>query len=120
MASIAFNIKDLRIRGGYSQEELAAAIGKTRSAVSQYEAGKIIPRMGVIEDMARFFGVSKDWIISGRVSDEPVYADERELLALYRRMEPSQKLAIMEVARSMAVASEKDGAGNREHEKVAR
>lgn len=63
MASIKDNIKRLREEAEMSQEELGAKIGKTRSAVSQYESGKIIPRMGVIEDIANFFGVQKSEIL---------------------------------------------------------
>lgn len=63
MAAIKDNIKELRERAGYSQEELGIKLGKTRSAVSQYESGKIIPRMGVIEELASIFGVSKSEII---------------------------------------------------------
>lgn len=63
MAAIKDNVKELRERAGYSQEELGAKLGKTRSAVSQYESGKIIPRMGVIEELASIFGVSKSEII---------------------------------------------------------
>lgn len=63
MAAIKDNIKELRERAGYSQEELGIKLGKTRSAVSQYESGKIIPRMGVIEELASIFGISKSEII---------------------------------------------------------
>lgn len=63
MSAIKDNIKELRERAGYSQEELGIKLRKTRSAVSQYESGKIIPRMGVIEELASIFGVSKSEII---------------------------------------------------------
>lgn len=63
MAEIRDNIKRLRLQAGFSQENLGEKLGKTRSAISQYESGKIIPRMGVIEDMASLFGVSKSEII---------------------------------------------------------
>lgn len=59
MSSIGANIKNLREQHGMSQNELAAKIGKSRAAISQYEHGNTIPRMGVIEDMARVFGVKK-------------------------------------------------------------
>lgn len=59
MAAINDNIKALREHAGISQEELGKKIGKTRSAISQYESGKIIPRMGVIEQLASVFGVQK-------------------------------------------------------------
>lgn len=63
MASIKDNIKRLREQSGLSQEELGVKIGKTRSAVSQYESGKIVPRMGVIEDLAVIFQVQKSDIL---------------------------------------------------------
>ncbi len=63
MAAIKDNIKRLRENADMSQEELGSKIGKTRSAISQYESGKIVPRMGVIEDIASLFGVQKSDII---------------------------------------------------------
>ena len=67
MSQIGKNIKRLRENADMSQEQLADRIGKTRSAVSQYEAGKIVPRMGVIEDIAAVFSISKTEIIGGRI-----------------------------------------------------
>ena len=69
MTTIKDNIRRLREKADMSQEELAAKIGKTRSAVSQYESGKIIPRMGVIEDIADLFGVQKAEILG----DAPLF-----------------------------------------------
>lgn len=67
MAEICENIKRLRHEAGMSQEKLGEILGKTRSAISQYESGKIIPRMGVIEDMSQLFGVKKSEIIGESV-----------------------------------------------------
>ena len=63
MTVISKNIKKLRESVDLSQEQLAERIGKTRSAVSQYESGKIVSRMGVIEDMSTVFGVQKSALI---------------------------------------------------------
>ena len=101
MSSIGWNIRDLRERRGMSQEELADRIGKTRSAVSQYESGKIVPRMGAIEDLASAFGVSKDVIINGYAHDDAVNADERELLGMFRQMDEKKRAALLGVARAM-------------------
>lgn len=61
--SIGANIKKLRTDAGLSQEKLGELIGKTRSAISYYESDTIIPRMGVIEELASVFDVSKSVII---------------------------------------------------------
>lgn len=63
MASIGKNIRTLRENAGMSQDQLGERIGKTRSAVSQYESDKIVPRMGVIEEIAHVFDVSKSELI---------------------------------------------------------
>ena len=61
--SIGKRIRELRVKAGLSQSQLGGLIDKTRSAVSQYESDTIVPRMGVIEDMARVFHVPKSSII---------------------------------------------------------
>lgn len=61
--SIGANIKKLRTDAGLSQEKLGELIGKTRSAISYYESDTIIPRMGVIEELASVFDVPKSVII---------------------------------------------------------
>ena len=59
------NIKRLREDRGLTQEELAKALGVTRPAVTQWETGWSQPRMGMVEKIAEFFGVSKSEIIEG-------------------------------------------------------
>lgn len=61
--SISTNIKRLRESKGLTQEELAKALGMSRPAVTQWETGWSQPRMGTIEKLAEFFGVSKADII---------------------------------------------------------
>ena len=83
MATIGENIKKLREKNGMSQSELAAKIGKSRTAVWQYERGDTIPRMGAIEEMARVFGVKKSAIIESRTEYgflNLATDDERELM----------------------------------------
>ena len=69
MGTISDNIKRLREDADMSQDQLGQRLGKTRSAISQYEAGKIIPRMGVIEDIAAVFNVPKSEILGEKVTN---------------------------------------------------
>lgn len=62
---IGKNIKRLRKQRGLSQEELAKELDVSRAAVTQWETGWSKPRMGTIEKLAAFFGVSKAEIIDG-------------------------------------------------------
>jgi transcriptional regulator with XRE-family HTH domain len=57
-AALAHNVKKLRIRSGWSQEQLAAAAGEMRQAViSEIETGKANPTMVTLEHIAAALGV---------------------------------------------------------------
>lgn len=59
LASFVGNkIKLYRKQKKMSVEELAKAIGKSKSTISKYETGKIIIDIETLEDIARAFGVS--------------------------------------------------------------
>lgn len=60
---IAENIKRLRNSHNLTQAELGEIAGVTDKAVSTWEKGEKIPRMGAIQKMADYFGVSKSNII---------------------------------------------------------
>lgn len=53
---IARNIKKLRAAARYSQEEVAQALGVTRSAYSNYESGDREMPYDVMEKASDFFG----------------------------------------------------------------
>ncbi|MBD5414905.1 MAG: helix-turn-helix transcriptional regulator [Bacteroides sp.] len=53
---IARNIKKLREISGYTQEEMANALGITRSAYSNYESGSREVPYDVLEKASDFFG----------------------------------------------------------------
>lgn len=106
MSEIGKVIKDLRESTNMSQDQLAAMIGKTRSAVSQYESGKIVPRMGVIEDIARIYGVPKAKII-GDSQFGSLSPEEQDLIRLFRSMEDAQRQLLIETAKSFSALSAK-------------
>ena len=110
MAKIGENIKNLREAAGMSQDQLAERIGKTRSAVSQYESGKIVPRMGVIEDLAHVFKIPKTEIIGERIeytaislaADGQLTAVEKRLIELWRSMDANGHIRLLEQAEFLA------------------
>lgn len=64
-------IYNLRKKHGLSQEEFADNLGVSRQAVSKWETGQSVPDSEKAAAMAKFFGVSLDWLING---DETVSA----------------------------------------------
>ena len=61
--SIAENIKRIRAEHGLSQAELGKIAGVSDKAVSTWELGLKTPRMGAVEKMANYFGVTKSAIV---------------------------------------------------------
>ena len=57
------NIIELRKRERLTQEELAKIEGVSRGAVSQFDGGFSEPRMGAIQNISDYFGMSKSAII---------------------------------------------------------
>ena len=100
MTAIGDNIKRLREKNGYSQAELADKLGKTRAAISQYENGSTIPRMGVIENMAQLFHVPKSELIESEYSVISLYTEEEnELIEQFRSLPTNAKRALLTALR---------------------
>ena len=114
--NVSESIKKLREEHGMTQEQFGKIAGVSSMAVSQWENGRAVPRMGSIQRLSDYFRIPKSKIMGDAAqytvvempSEELIMSDERELLSLYRRMRAEQRLAFMEIARSLAVASEKE------------
>lgn len=58
-------IAQLREQNNWSQEEFGAKIGKSRSAVSLWEAGTRNPDIEILAEIAQIFEVSTDYLLKG-------------------------------------------------------
>ncbi|MEM9052667.1 MAG: helix-turn-helix domain-containing protein [Bacteroidota bacterium] len=73
MIKVNENIKFLRKRRRYTQEQFAELIGIKRSLVGAYEEGRADPRLNNLIKMSEVFKVSLDALISKDVSSEEAY-----------------------------------------------
>lgn len=65
----------LRIGKGWSQGELARRIGVSASAVGMYEQGRREPSLSLVVQLAREFGVSTDYLLTGETQNgDPIDA----------------------------------------------
>lgn len=70
------NLKKLREDAHLSQEQLADAIGVSKSTIGMYEQGKRMPNTNtILKDIASYFGVSIDYLVGfqsdlGSLSEE--------------------------------------------------
>ena len=58
-------LKKMRKKKGLSQLKVAMDLSITREALSYYENGKRSPDVDMLVKLARYFGVSVDYIIFG-------------------------------------------------------
>lgn len=112
--SIGARIREAREQVGFSQAQLARALGITRSACSQWEASDgTAPRRERLEQIARLLGVSYEWLATGRSTVEPgvlesspgyassLTAEQREMLELYQRMSPASRRTLLDFLRTL-------------------
>ncbi len=94
-------IAELRRQRGLSQAELAGRLRISPSAVGMYEQGRREPSAALLVALAAEFGVSTDYLLTGKSGPAPEQVLERLLDAasqrLHRRGDPftRQELAVL-------------------------
>ena len=63
MEKLFERIKELRVERGITQAQLARDTGLTISAISKWEQGSRVPSAMVIITLAKYFGVSSDYLL---------------------------------------------------------
>lgn len=80
--SIGDNIRKLREHHGLSQVELGRIAGVSDKAVSTWENGLKVPRMGAVERICDYFGLQRSDILN----DEPALVNADAELTEYLEM----------------------------------
>ena len=68
-------LKTLREQKGLTVKEVAAAVGVREKVMEQYENGKEIPKLKVIEKIVKFYGFSTDRLFDEAVKEINAIAD---------------------------------------------
>ena len=107
MASMAENIRALRIKNNMTMEELGNIVGVQKSAIRKYESGMVenIPRSS-IKKMADAFGVSPSFLMGWTEEEKiPSAAEpklnegEEALLNLFRLIPEDKQQMVLEMIR---------------------
>ena len=56
-------VRELREQKGISQLSLGLRVGCSLNTISKIEKGEVDPRAGILLEMARYFGVSVDYLL---------------------------------------------------------
>lgn len=70
MLNLGNTLKTLRLRDGFTQEQLASKLGLTKSVVSAYETGLRMPSYDVLIHIAKIFSVSTDFLLGVEQKNE--------------------------------------------------
>ena len=68
----------LRTRRDISLENLAEAVGSTKSLIWRYENGKSEPGLTALKNLANYFGVTLDWIAGNGEFNNIKFANKTE------------------------------------------
>lgn len=112
-------LRDLRHQKGATLKEVAAAIGITLSAYSNYEQGLREPSLQILKRICEYFEISADYFLSLETdtgaklytNTPPTPAalknDEKELLELYRKLSYENKQRLIARAEVMLEDTER-------------
>ena len=97
--------KDMREDLGWTQDQLAAEVGVSRSAVAQWETGRAGQVTTNLTRVAAALGVGVEHLMYGRgklAPREPNTSDELAILRLYRECTPEDRQLLLRTARRLA------------------
>lgn len=103
-SQIGLRIRDVRRERGWTQDDLANAVGVSRSAVAQWETGRSGQITGNLTRIAASLGVGEEYLMHGedkRVPTEANTGDELALLRLYRTCSPEDRQLLLRTARRL-------------------
>ena len=78
------NLKYLRKKNGYTQEQIAERIGVSRQAVAKWERGETLPDIDNVISLAGVYGVTVDSLVRNATSYDLEAADKKHMFGLVR------------------------------------
>ena len=90
-------IAEAREARGWTQEQLAVAIGTTQQTVQRWESGQVEPKVSSVEKISNALGITMSFIlnINDEKESETLNADERELIELFRKLPPKVQHSVL-------------------------
>lgn len=92
----------LRTQRGESQAEVAAALNIDRSTYNKYEKGINDPTVERLCQLAKYFGVTPDYLLGIDDKSTDASQNEKELTELFGKLSKSDQEAILNLTRHMA------------------
>lgn len=89
-------LKNLRLKAGMTQQEVAEQINLTRAAYQKIEADIVSPRMRVVE-LAELFNLSSDQVLGLQPPDDVILTPrEKAIYKKYQNLPKAKQLWVLE------------------------
>lgn len=99
----ASNLRFLRQKNGLEQIDLATRLGrKSSSSISEWEKGKYTPKAGVLNDIAKIFGVSLSKLMTTDLSN-PSNQNEEESSTFKMIQRKAKNLSVTDQERLLQI-----------------
>lgn len=80
-SDIMFRLRDLRVKKGISQKNLAESLNISRESISKYENGEQEPSYATLKRISKYFDVSIDFLL-GSNDEDLIVISKQDLLRL--------------------------------------
>ncbi|WP_298213954.1 helix-turn-helix domain-containing protein [Acidocella sp.] len=98
--TVGARIRALRLAANMTQDELAAKLSVSRSAIAQWETDRAGQIRENIEKIAKALNTSLGYLVSGETGS--LTGDELALMRLYRACAPEDRRVLLLTARRLA------------------
>lgn len=98
--SVGQRIRALRLANNLTQDELAAQLSVSRSAIAQWETDRAGQIRENLERISRVLGTSLAYLVSGETGS--LQGDELALMRLYRACAPEDRQILLRTAKRLA------------------
>ncbi len=96
-------IAELRKENNMTLKQLAKELNIRDNTLSQYETGKRNPQMGLLQEIANFFGVSMEYILKATNKRDYPIADSKSAIELLERMEKEKAFNYLHISKNTAL-----------------
>ncbi|SIQ37511.1 MULTISPECIES: helix-turn-helix domain-containing protein [Acidiphilium] len=98
--SVGQRIRALRLANNLTQDEFAAQLGVSRSAIAQWETDRAGQVRENLERISKVLGTSLAYLVSGETGS--LQGDELALMRLYRACAPEDRQILLRTAKRLA------------------
>lgn len=100
--TVGQRIRGLRRARGLTQDQLAAELDVSRSAIAQWETDRAGQLSGNVTRIAAALSTSVEFILQGHRPQGQATGDELALLRLYRECDAEDRVFLLRTARKLA------------------